>query len=95
MSIMMKVFIYLTFIAVFVAVLSLRRTVEPPIEEDEVDAQMESIRSGVSVWSDFTSLQIGSIVIGVTFLALTLWFIDFVFGNLDVIWAFIHRVLNF
>lgn len=94
MSIMMKVFIYLTIVALLMAVLSFRRTVQPPITQEEIDANVDAIRSNINVWADFTRNEIVSILGWLSLLALTSWSVYWAFENRELIQVFINRLFS-
>lgn len=93
--VIVKVFIFFMIVSLVAVVVSLRKKPELPIAQDEIDDQVESIRSGKSFWSDFTAKDIKYISVNLILLALAFWTINYVINNREVLWVLIRQTFSF
>lgn len=95
MEIIVNGFILFMIVSLIVVVVSMSKKPELPIEQDEIDDQVESIRSGKSFWSDFTAKDIKYISVNLVLLVLGLWSLNYVINNREAIWVIIRQIFSF
>lgn len=94
MESIVNAFIIFFIVSLVAVVVFIRKKPEIQVEQDEIDDQVESIRSNFNVWTYFTRKEVVGILGWLILFALTLWFAYWILENSELVRMYINRFLN-